>query len=104
MSLSSDENSIQRTRNVYRKALRALQINNSEKEERVILLEAWMDFEVICKLLFCLNTVEIHKGFCDASFTSIAFGVYKILKDFSKFRFEIFFLKEFKWFFQLFFN
>ncbi|OQV11999.1 Crooked neck-like protein 1 [Hypsibius exemplaris] len=44
MSLA-DENAVQRARVVFRKALRALQINNSEKEERVILLEAWMDFE-----------------------------------------------------------
>lgn len=36
---------ISKSRNVYRRALRALQISNSEKEERVILLDAWKEFE-----------------------------------------------------------
>ena len=46
-----DQDSVQRARTVFRKALRALQMNNSEKEERVILLEAWMDFEVFSSTL-----------------------------------------------------
>ena len=41
----NDENSLQRTRSVYRQANGALK-DCDEKEERLMLLEAWKEFEV----------------------------------------------------------
>ena len=41
----NDENSMQRTRGVYKQANGALK-DCDEKEERLMLLEAWREFEV----------------------------------------------------------
>jgi len=41
----NDENSLQRTRGVYKQANSALK-DCDEKEERLMLLEAWKEFEV----------------------------------------------------------
>jgi len=41
----NDENSLQQTRGVYRQANSALK-DCEEKEERLMLLEAWKEFEV----------------------------------------------------------
>ncbi|XP_055335317.1 crooked neck-like protein 1 [Paramacrobiotus metropolitanus] len=40
-----DGDAVQKARAVYRRALRTLQNENADKEERVILLESWMAFE-----------------------------------------------------------
>lgn len=44
---TEEEDAVEKARSVYRRANQQLQ-NSMEKEERLMLLEAWQEFEVTC--------------------------------------------------------
>jgi len=51
----NEQSNLQRTRNVYKQANCALK-DSDEKEERLMLLEAWKEFEVFT--LYCMAECE----------------------------------------------